>query len=118
MIGSHSPGLIRSGQTSKPAMKPSSSSSSIVSSPRASSSSSNCLRRRDRPDMGAPIPWQQFAKPPLREAGNAGEHIGEPGLWIDIIKLGRHDQCCHDRGAVGTAVGASCYFTLCIFLDK
>jgi hypothetical protein len=54
--------------------------------------------------MGAPIPWQQFAKPPLREAGDAGEHIGEPGLWIDIIKLGRHDQRGHDRGAVGTAL--------------
>jgi len=56
--------------------------------------------------MGAPIPRQQFAKPPRRESGDAGEHIGEPGLWIDIIKLGRHDQRCRDRGAVGTSVGA------------
>ena len=38
--------------------------------------------------------------------GDAGEHIGEPSLWIDIIKLGRHDQRCHDRDAVGTSVGA------------
>jgi hypothetical protein len=37
--------------------------------------------------MGAPIPWQQFMKPPLREAGDASEHIGAPGLWVDIIKL-------------------------------
>src|SRR5271169_5861825 len=107
MIGSHSPGLIRSGQTSKPAMKPSSSSSSIVSSPMASSSSSSCLSWRDRPDMGAPIPWQQFVKPPLREAGDAGEHIGEPELWIDIIELGRYDQRCHDRGAVCSAIRTS-----------
>jgi hypothetical protein len=56
--------------------------------------------------MGAPIPWQQFAKPPLRESGDAGEHIGKPSLWIDIIKLGRHDQRGHDRGAVGSAIGA------------
>ena len=35
-----------------------------------------------------------------------GEQIGEPGLWIDIIKLAGHDPRCHDRSTVGTAVGA------------
>jgi hypothetical protein len=34
------------------------------------------------------------------------QHIGKPGLWIDIIKRGRHDRRCDDGGAVGTAVGA------------
>jgi hypothetical protein len=58
--------------------------------------------------MGAPIPWQQFVKSPLREAGDAGEHIGEPGLWIDIIKLCRHDQRCHDRDTICSALYAEC----------
>jgi hypothetical protein len=41
--------------------------------------------------MGAPIPWQQFIKPPLREVGDSGEHVGKPGLWVDVVELGRHD---------------------------
>ena len=45
-------------------------------------------------------------KLPLREGGGAGKRIGKPGLWIDIIKLTGHDQRCHDRSTVGTAVGA------------
>lgn len=36
---------------------------------------------------------------------DAREHIGEPSLWINIIELRRHDQRCHDGGAVGTALG-------------
>ena len=38
--------------------------------------------------------------------GDAGEHVGEPGLRIDVVELGRHDQRGHDRGAVGSAIGA------------
>ena len=95
----------RAGQH-RPAMKPSSSSSSIVSSQRASSSLSSCLIWRDRPDMGAPIPWQQFTKPSLREVGYPGEYGSQPGLLIDAVELGRHDQRRHDRGTVGSAIGA------------
>src|ERR1700748_3790571 len=98
--------MISSGQASRPAMKPSSSSSSIASSPRASSSSSSCLIRRDSPDMGAPIPWQQFMKPSLREVGDPGEHIGKPGLRVDVVELSRHDQGGHDGSTLGTTIGA------------
>ena len=37
---------------------------------------------------------------------DAPEHVGQPCLWIDVIKLGRHDQCCHDGCPVGAAFGA------------
>ena len=46
-------------------------------------------------------------KPSLRDVGNPGEHVGEPGLRIDAVELGSHYQGSHDRGAVGAAVGAS-----------
>ena len=49
--------------------------------------SSGCLQARH-----LPVPWQQFRKPRLRDVGDAGEHVGEPGERIDIIELGRHDQ--------------------------
>jgi hypothetical protein len=57
--------------------------------------------------MGAPIPWQQFMKPSYREAGDSREHVGEPGLRIDVIELGGHDQGRHPSGRnVGAALKA------------
>ena len=53
-----------------------------------------------------PIPWQQFSNPALRHICDASEHVGQPCLWIDVIELGRHDQCCHCRCSVGAAFGA------------
>jgi len=35
---------------------------------------------------------------------DAGEHIGEPGLRIDVVELGGHDQGRHDRGTLGTTI--------------
>ena len=40
----------------------------------------------------------------MGNAGDAGEHISEPSLRVDIVKLGRRDQRCHDRGAVRSAI--------------
>jgi hypothetical protein len=37
---------------------------------------------------------------------DAGEHIGEPRLWIDIIELGGLNERQHYRGALPAAVGA------------
>ena len=34
-------------------------------------------------------------------ASDASEHVGEPGQWIDVIELCRHDQRSHGRGPVG-----------------
>src|SRR6201747_187972 len=53
-----------------------------------------------------PFPRQQLVKLALRNACDASEHVSEPGLRIDVVELGRHDQGGHDRGAVGSAIGA------------
>ena len=37
---------------------------------------------------------------------DASEHVGQPGLRIDVVELRRHDQRGHDCGAVGAALGA------------
>ena len=36
-----------------------------------------------------------------------GQHVGEPGLWIDVVQFRGLDQRQHDRGAFAAAVGAS-----------
>jgi|GraSoi2013_115cm_1033766.scaffolds.fasta_scaffold37061_1 hypothetical protein len=46
-------------------------------------------------------------EPALRDAGDASEHISEPGLRIDVVELRRRDEGRHDGGAVGTTFGAS-----------
>ncbi len=38
--------------------------------------------------------------------GNAGQYVGEPGLWIDIVELGRDDQAVHGGGPHAAAIGA------------
>ena len=38
--------------------------------------------------------------------GDAGEHVGEPGLRIDVVELGGDDQAVDDGGALAAAVGA------------
>ena len=42
----------------------------------------------------------------MRGAGDAGQDVREPGLRVDVVELCRHDQCRHDGGAIGTALGA------------
>ena len=39
--------------------------------------------------------------------GDAGEDVGEPGLWIHAVHLRRDDQAVHSRGAVAAAVGTA-----------
>ena len=50
---------------------------------------------------GGPVPGQQLIKPVDGVIVDAGEHVGEPGLRIDVVELRRHDQRGHDSGAVG-----------------
>ena len=38
--------------------------------------------------------------------GDAGEHVGKPGLRIDVVELGRGDQGVHRRGTLAAAIGA------------
>jgi hypothetical protein len=44
--------------------------------------------------LGLPVPGQQLIDPVSRVGGDAGEHVGEPGLRIDVVQLGGDDQCC------------------------
>ena len=46
-------------------------------------------------------------EPALRRLGDASEHIGEPGLRIDIVELGGADQRVHRRRAHAAAVGTA-----------
>jgi hypothetical protein len=39
--------------------------------------------------------------------GDAGEHVGEPSLRVDVVELGGADQGIDDGGALATAVGAA-----------
>jgi hypothetical protein len=38
--------------------------------------------------------------------GDAGEHVGEPRLRVDVVELGRGDQGVHRGGALATGIGA------------
>jgi hypothetical protein len=35
---------------------------------------------------------------------NAREDVGQPGLWVDAIHLGRDDQAVHGRGALSATI--------------
>lgn len=35
--------------------------------------------------------------------GDASEHVGEPGLRIEVVEPGAHDQRRHQGGAIGAA---------------
>ena len=56
---------------------------------------------------GFPVPGQEFVHTGVRQIGDAGEDIGEPGLRIDIVELGGDDEGVHRRGALAPAVGAA-----------
>lgn len=38
--------------------------------------------------------------------GNAGEHDGEPGAWVDVVQLGGGDEGVDHRGPLAAAVAA------------
>ena len=41
-----------------------------------------------------------------RDRSDAGEHIGQPGLWVNVVEPGCHDERIHDGGPVGAAIRA------------
>src|SRR6266853_2429312 len=53
-----------------------------------------------------PVPWQQCRQIGDLVIGDACEHVGEPSLRINIVELGRLNQCQHYRGALAAAIGA------------
>lgn len=46
-----------------------------------------CCRRR-----ALPVPGQELIEPMCGITGNAVKHVGEPGLRIDVVHLGRDNQ--------------------------
>lgn len=51
-----------------------------------------------------PVPGEQLAEAALRRVGDAREDVGEPGLRVDIVELGRADEAVDHGGSLGTAV--------------
>ena len=57
-------------------------------------------------DRGAaPVPGQQFGELALLRRRDAGEHVGEPGLRVDVVQFRSGDERRHDGGTIGAAVG-------------
>lgn len=54
--------------------------------------------------LGFPVPRQQLLKPADRRVRNVGEDVGKPGLRVDVIELGAHDQCRHERRTFSTTI--------------
>src|SRR6476619_994531 len=53
---------------------------------------SACSGRFSSDVLPAPIPGQQLVDALDRVVGQACEHVGEPGLRIDVVELGGGDQ--------------------------
>src|SRR5271170_5245929 len=56
--------------------------------------------------LPVPVPGQQFVNALGRVIRQAGEHVGEPRLRIDIVELGGGDQRVDRSGAPAAFVGA------------
>ena len=56
--------------------------------------------------LATPIPGQQFVDALGRMIRQAGQHVGEPSLWIDVVELGGGDQRVDGSGAPAAFVGA------------
>ncbi len=54
-----------------------------------------------------PVPGQQLVELVGGMFGDAGQDVGEPGLRIDIVELGRDDQAVHTRRPLAAAIGAA-----------
>src|SRR5258706_166414 len=53
-----------------------------------------------------PIPREQLVELVSRMLGDASEDVGEPGLRVDVVHLGRDDEGVHGGGALTAAIGA------------
>lgn len=49
--------------------------------------------------------------------GDSGEHIGQRGEWVDVVRLGYDDQAVHGRGALSPAICAAEQPELSVELD-
>ena len=53
-----------------------------------------------------PVAWTQLGHPRAGHFRQPGENIGEPGLRIDFVHLGRDDQRIHECSAVAAVLVA------------
>ena len=53
-----------------------------------------------------PVPGHQFIDLLDGMLGDAGEDVGQPGLGIDVVQLGRDDKAVHDGSTVAAAIRA------------
>ena len=54
----------------------------------------------------ASVPGKQLVETTDRMVGDAGEDVGQPGLRVDVVQLGRDDEALEDGSALAVAVGA------------
>src|SRR6202022_324474 len=52
-----------------------------------------------------PVPRQELVDLAGRVSSDPGQHVGQPGLRIDIVHLGGDDQAVHRGGALPAAIG-------------
>lgn len=81
------------------------------------SSFGRCLRGRRycRRIDPLPFPRQQLVKARDGQIGDAGQHVGKPGLRIDIVETGRGDEGQHDgRLRPATGLPATRLLTNCL----
>jgi len=52
-----------------------------------------------------PVPRQKLVELKDRVLGDAGQHIGKPGLRIDVVHFGRDNQAIHGCSPSATAIG-------------
>src|SRR5271166_3715126 len=58
---------------------------------------------RDR--RRVPVPGQQLVQPSSRVVGDPAQHVGEPGLRVDVVELGSGYQRVDCRGPLAAAIG-------------
>ena len=57
--------------------------------------------------MRLPVPGQELADAVDRMIGDASDHVGEPGFWLNTVHLGRFYERLDKRGAPSAFIGAS-----------
>ena len=54
----------------------------------------------------SPVPGQKLIQPLDSMIVDTRQHVGEPGLWIDIVELGGSDEGVDGSGAPAALIGA------------
>src|SRR5215207_7952288 len=67
------------------------------------------FRPPDRPGEDStrePVPGKRLVEALGRVLSDAAQHVSEPGLRIDVVEFGRHDQRRDGGSPIGAALGA------------